>query len=258
MFPRFDELMRAGLGAVGHRPACDRPPATGVHVAGLRARVIEHAVSRPRTRWSEARHGGAPRQRGRPGSATHREGCAGRCIAASSCSSLIGSPSRVTENLGLRGLGHIGRTPYVGGRAHLSSVKKPAPRRLRAGLLPRAHVELAPESCQHLHRSRDARPMGGAAEAQSQTLSGPRCGPAQRPATPAYIPSGSRNSLVDSPTGRGRRLARQTGSHSSTDRSEAASAPATEDAPVDAGVGRLVCRRCDRPRAGRELVGGQE
>ena len=224
MFPRFDELMRAGLGAVGHRPACDRPPATGVHVAGLRARVIEHAVSRPRTRWSEARHGGAPRQRGRPGSATHREGCAGRCIAASSCSSLIGSPSRVTENLGLRGLGHIGRTPYVGGRAHLSSVKKPAPRRLRAGLLPRAHVELAPESCQHLHRSRDARPMGGAAEAQSQTLSGPRCGPAQRPATPAYIPSGSRNSLVDSPTGRGRPLAHQTGSHSSTDRSEAASA----------------------------------
>jgi hypothetical protein len=151
MLPRFDELMRAGLGGVGHRPACDRPPATGVHVAGLRARVIEHAVSRPRTRWSEARYGRAPRQRWRPGSATHREGCAGRCIAASSCSSLIGSPSRVTKNLGLRGLGHIGRTPYVGGRGHLSSVKKPAPRRLRAGFLP--HVELAPESCQQLHRS---------------------------------------------------------------------------------------------------------
>ena len=56
----------------------------------LRARVIEHAVSRPRTRWSEARHGRAPRQRWRPGSATHREGCAGPCLAASSCSSLIG------------------------------------------------------------------------------------------------------------------------------------------------------------------------
>ena len=118
------------------------------------------------------------------------------------------SPSPVTKNLGLLGLRHIGRTPYVGGRAHLSSVKKPAPRRLRAGLLPRAHVELAPGSCQHLHRSRDARPIDGAAEAQSQTLSGPRCSPAQRPATRAYIPSGSRRSLVDSPTGRRRRLAR--------------------------------------------------
>jgi len=186
MLPRFDELMRAGLGGVGHRPACDRPPATGLHVAGLRARVIEHAVSRPRTRWSEARYGRAPRQRWRPGSATHREGCAGRCIAASSCSSLIGSPSRVTKNLGLRGLGHIGRTPYVGGRGHLSSVKKPAPHRLRAGFLP--HVELAPESCQQLHRSGDARPIDGAVDAQSQTLSGRRCGPAQRPATSRLRP----------------------------------------------------------------------
>jgi hypothetical protein len=146
------------------------------------------------------------------------------------------SPSPVTKSLGLLGLRHIGRTPYVGGRIHLSSVKKPAPRRLRAGLLSRAHVELAPGSCQHLHRSRDARPIDSAAEAQSQTLSGQRCSPAQRPATPAYIPRGSRNSLVDSPTGKGRRLAHQTGSHASTDRLEAASASATEDASVDAGV----------------------
>jgi hypothetical protein len=169
------------------------------------------------------------------------------------------SASPVTKNLGLVGLRHIGRTPYVGGRAHLSSVKKPAPRRLRAGLLPRAHVELAPESCQHLHRSRDARPIDGAAKVQSQTLSGPRCGPAPRPATPAYIPSGSRNSLVESPTGLGRRLAHQTGSHSSTDRPETASASATEDASVDAGVGRLdggVRSPARRPRTRRRTRAG--
>src|SRR3984885_8796433 len=76
---------------------------------------------------------------------------------------------------------------------------------------------------------------------------------------PAYVPSGSRNSLVDSPTSRRRRLAQRTGSHSSTDRSEARErSSATEDASVDAGAGRLARRRCDRPRAGRELAGGQE
>ena len=88
------------------------------------------------------------------------------------------------------------RPPIFGKEARAASPSRRPPRtgarRTRARVPARTSIETGtPDQ------------SDGAADAQSQTLSGPRCSPAQRPATPAYIPRGSRNSPVDSPTGKG-------------------------------------------------------